>query len=180
MYLRRRANLAFTLGSFIATISGCAPIRVPVPVEFDGGAGLQFDVIAGQSKSEARTANLTVAREFGSGAIQLNVDEIIVSPTDEGNKVSATLQATQVPEVTVHLGGFDDLATVCDTGESYGPFEVTLDENFQPVSISPASVTLSQISIELLNTGKFSFCLDVLSPVSGSVVIEGMTFQVGL
>ena len=60
-------------------------------------------------------------------------------------------------------------------GETYGPFSVTLDENYVPVSIDPSSVTLSATTVALLNQGQTAVCLEVVSPVTGTVKISGFT-----
>jgi len=164
----------------IATICGCAPIRVAVPVDFEGD-GLSFDVVAGQPTSKSGpVSGFDSPVEIGGGAIGFNASDFTIVADDfDDQKQAALLQAGGALEITVHLGPADSQATVCETGDTYGPFEVTLDENNVPQSVSPSTVILEQSSIDLLNAGVFSYCLEIVSPVSGEVIVGAMQFNVG-
>jgi hypothetical protein len=85
-----------------------------------------------------------------------------------------------VLEITAWIASADLLDTVCDVGEQYGPYEVTLDANYVPIAVQPATITLTQTTLDLLNGGEFSLCVQVVSPVSGTVRIESFTFNLGL
>ena len=74
----------------------------------------------------------------------------------------------------------DLVDTVCDVGEQYGPFEVVLDENLEPVSVSPSRDLLTRNTLNLINEGEFSLCIEVVSPVEGIVEIESFAFNLGL
>jgi hypothetical protein len=100
-----------------------------------------------------------------------------VTPSGSGaGKGSVNLQESGILEITVWIASGDEVETVCDTGEEYGPFSVKLEDNV-PVSVDPSEVTLSQNTLDLLNSGSFSLCIEVISPVDGIVTISSLTFN---
>ena len=117
---------------------------------------------------------------IGSGSIKLDPAVIGITENTSDEKRATALQAGSVLEVTVWIDSVDAVATVCDTGEEYGPFTVELDENLVPQSITPSSVTLTTDTLDLLNSGTFSLCVEVVAPVDGTVTIDSFTFNLGL
>jgi len=59
-------------------------------------------------------------------------------------------------------------------------FEAQLDSdgNATSVSVTPESVTVATLA--LLNSGSFGACVEVISPVDGTVIVSEVTFNVGL
>jgi hypothetical protein len=80
--------------------------------------------------------------------------------------------------VTVRIAEVDQLETVCESGEEYGPFEVTLDEANNPTAIDPDTIELSETTLALLEGGEFSICIEVTSPIDATVTIQ--SFDVSL
>lgn len=154
-----------------------------VPVAFELGDSLGgFEVEASVTTTNRGTGALgETSIEIGSGTLNLSPSAITVTPADSGSgKGGVNQQAGEPLIVVARIAPLADLATVCETGEEYGPFSVELDENYVPVSVDPSSVTLTQDTIDLINIGEFSICLEVTSPVTGTVTIEQLDFRVGL
>ncbi len=163
--------------------SGCVSVlpQFTVPISL-GGNGV-FDVQAGEPKTVqiARDNFDTGGITLGSGSMQIAPEAITVTPAGgAAGKGTANWQAGGTLVITGWIGPIDDVDTVCDTGEQYGPYTVELDENYVPVSVVPSSITLSQTTLDLLNGGAFSLCIEVVSPVTGTVTIDTLTFRVGL
>lgn len=156
-----------------------------IPFRFPLGTGLgSFDVTAGETSQNQGTGSLSgSSRSVGSASLSLDPDDISFTPAnDTGTKGTTTFQTGGTFTVTAGIGAVDDVETVCDTPvDEYGPFTVTLDANFNVTAISPSSITLEQSSLDLINEGEFSICLTVDdSTVSGTLIIEALSFSLGL
>lgn len=183
MLANSKKMLALLAGTVIvaAAVMSCQPIQITT--DFNLGAGLKtFDVQAGVPVEKSGTGSIgDTPVDVGSGTIQLQTSAITFTPSNAGEpKGTVNLQDNMVLEVTVWVSDVEAVETVCQTGDQYGPFEVTLDENYVPVSVDPSQVTLTQNTIRLLNEGEFSFCIRALSPIDGTVVIDSLRFTVGL
>ena len=62
-----------------------------------------------------------------------------------------------------------DAADPCATGIEYGPFYVTLDPSFDPWSVTPETTSADQSTLDIFNTGAFSVCIKVPSPLNATV-----------
>lgn len=172
------------------------------------GAFLQIAVTAGTPSQTAGQISFSPSDGItvGRGSIELDPSVISLSAVSGGSKVSTVSQqvvdacltacnAASVDsatcdtvcnsgacEVTVWVAAPDDEATVCTGGtrDEYGPYLVTLDDNGQGVSVDPPSVTLEPLTIQLLNAGSLSACIQVVAPTDGTVAIAGLTINVGL
>jgi hypothetical protein len=61
-----------------------------------------------------------------------------------------------------------DAADPCATGIEYGPFTITLDPSFHPLSVSPETESADQSTLAIINTGAFSACIEVQSPLEAT------------
>lgn len=77
---------------------------------------------------------------------------------------------------------YDSVPPVCDAAscDQYGPFTLTLNDSNQVTEISLGTVTLTERTINPLNSGRCSICLDLTSPTDATVRIEGVVFNVGV
>jgi len=178
---RYAVALGLTLLAF-SYFSGCTNL-IPtqsVPFTLNQSQGT-FDVTAGEptAKSFGVTGFDNGGVTIGRGSMVINPDAITFTPAGTGKRVQ-NFQGGETIVVTGWIGPVADLETVCETGDEYGPYTVTLDENMQPVAVSPNSISLTQSTIDLLNGGEFSVCLEVVSTVTGQVRIESFTFNLGL
>jgi hypothetical protein len=163
-------------------IAACEPITVPVDVPLGNNLG-SFEVQAGVPLTHRGTVTgIDTTVEVGSGNLAFDTDDITVTPADGGGgkRRDVNLQDTTVLIVTAWIDDVAALETVCEAGEEYGPFEVTLDENYVPVAIDPDHVNLSQTTVDLINGGEFSLCLEILSPIDATITIERLTLNLGL
>ena len=180
--MRIRTWLSMGLLTIACLPLGGCPQRIRIPVEFslEGGLGT-FEVQAGVPKSNHGPYNYTGQRiNVGSGSVTIDLDDITVTPADGGGgKGTVNLQGGTLT-VTAWIAPADEVDTVCETGEEHGPFSVELDENNQPVSIDPSSVPLSENTLDLINGGTFSLCIEVVSPIDGTVTIDALSFSLGL
>jgi hypothetical protein len=180
-----RRNVLFAVASilFVGWLSSCSPTAFQRATTLELGTGLGvFQVTAGEpARNTGTQMGDPVEINLGSGSIELDPGVITVTPTPttEG-KARAAMHVVSTMTVTVWIGTVDQLPTVCEEGEQYGPFTVGLDENNIPEEIDPSRVTLSDRTLDLLNGGDFSLCIEVVSPVTGTVTIESLTFNLGL
>ena len=185
----RKRTFVLMVGVVVVTawqVGGCAGgLANLIPeqaVDFGLGSGLgQFEVTAGQPTAKTGTGSFDLGEySVGRGSVELDPDAITVTPSDSsGNKGTVNLQQTNTLEIIVWIASVDAIDTVCESGEQYGPYEVTLDEDYVPIAIDPSLITLSQSTLGLLNSGEFSLCIQVISPVDGTVTIESLTFNLG-
>ena len=168
-----------TLG--VAVLGGCPAAAIQIPVAFELGDSLGgFEVQAGVPTQNRGTGALgDNPFTIGSGTLTLDPNVIAVTPAGPG-KGGVNLQDGGTLIVTARIAAVAQLAVVCEEGELYGPFEVQLDANYVPVSVDPSTVTLTQDTIDLINIGEFSLCIEVESPIDGTVTIDRLNFRVGL
>jgi len=166
----------------LVSCTGCGGARVTVPLALDGTAGT-FEVTAGEPVAKALSGDLSNSGiTVGSGDLLLNANDISFTPADNGGgKGTVNYQGGGVFTVSGGIAAGADVATVCDAPvDSYGPFTVTLDADFNVESIDPPSINLEQSTIDLINSGAISICLTVESNVDGTLVIDELTFSLGL
>lgn len=179
----RCMTLSVLTALLVWPLGGC-PNAIPtqeVPFTLSQGLG-DFEVTAGTPTEKSRLVTLESSGiTLGRGSLEIDPSVITVTPaTDGGGKIQLSQQGTSNLEVTAWVGTVDELTTVFETGDEYGPYTVTLDANHVPVSVSPGSVNLTDKTIDLLNDGQFSLGLRVVSPVTGSVSIESIIFNLGI
>ncbi len=181
--MSRRLRTSFFVLATLPVFSfiGCRQ-ALQIPVEFDlgGGAGT-FDVVAGQTAQNAGSGSLGgAAANVGSGTMRIKTENVHFTPAPSKGLVN--LQTSSTITVSASIAGGDAVATVCESPvDSYGPYTITLDGDGVITGISPNSITLEQSTIDILNTGSFSFCLTVDSEtLTGTLTIDALSFSVGL
>lgn len=178
----RRNSRAVVVSSGMIVLSvagGCQPPTIPATIGLSPAIG-SFVLEAGTAVMHAGTVNFNNDSGLTIGSGRLRLDPSVITFTPAAGKFTAFQVVAETLTVTARVGPPEDVATVCETGETYGPFTVTLDENLQPASIEPDSVGLSQTTIDLLNAGSFSLCLEAVSSVNGTLAIPNMVFDLGL
>ncbi len=160
---------------------GCLQqLRVPVEFALGGGLGI-FAVEAGVPTQNRGTGSIGDAPvDPGSGSINIKPENVSVTPANNGSGKGTVNYQGGTLTITAWIAALDELETVCETGEEYGPFSVELNEANQPVSVEPSDITLSQNTIDLINGGQFSLCIEVISPIDGTVTIDALSFDLGL
>lgn len=120
----------------------------------------------------------TGAAVVSRGNISVNMDNVTFTPSD--SESAKALQAGATIIVTFWIDGFSDVDTVCDTGDEYGPYTITLGADAMPASITPNSVDLEPSTVLVLRTGQFSVCVEVESSIGGTVAIGTFTLGVSV
>ncbi len=179
-------------------------------IDFDlAGAGLaEFDVQAGvpQQKSGRFTFD-TGGFSVASGSIELVPEVITVTPADtSGGKTAVARQngptcldacgaagvdsavcadvcGNSVLQVTVWVASAGDSTIVCDPGDhrdTYGPFDVSLNEEHRVTDIDPDLDGFTARTQQWLSppVGEVSVCVEVISPIDGVILIGSLRFNV--
>ena len=190
-------------------MGGCTSVLplIPVPVSLSGTGVAELDVSAGTpTEAKASFTGFDATVTIGRGSLELDPSVISVGTANggAGKSILATLQqdaaacaaacsAAGVADatctsvctdgeliVTAWIGPADEVGTVCDTGDQYGPYMVSLDDGGQGVSVTPSSITITENTRSLLNGGSFSLCVEAISPIDGTVFINSIIMNVGL
>jgi hypothetical protein len=187
----------------VVTVVGCSNL-VTIPIPFNTGNALgTFEVTAGVP--ESKTASFVLddtAPEAGGGNLEVELDAISITPTNNGGgKLRPTQQDVNLC-LTACLGANVDqdtcdnvceennllitmrvgtaTATVCNSDDEYQAV-VALDDDGNPTGVQVTPQSLSEETIAVLNSGEtLAICVEVLSPISGEVLIDEVIFNVGL
>jgi len=160
--------------------SGCMA-RVPIELSLAAGGFGTFLVEAGVPEKNKGPYSLTGRQvNVGSGSLTIYLADISVAPADGGGgKGTVNLQGGTL-RITAWIAPADEVETACETGDQYGPYSVELDEDDQPVSKHPSNIPLSDETLDLINGGSFSLCIEVVSPIDGTVTIDALSIDLGL
>ena len=161
-------------------VSGCASLIPPQTFPFNLGTSGIFQAEPGVAKQNVLTVTDFDTAGFAivSGSMSIDPSTITITPdADQTAKGTVSLQARTFT-IEVQLGAPGTEETVCADGEQFGPFEVTLDEDFNVVSITPPSVTFSENAVGLLNGGSFVLCITVEADFNGTIDIDQLVFTV--
>ncbi len=180
------AMLAIIGGVQIVGCQSLIPL-IAIPVSLTGSLA-NIELIAGEQSTTCGSVNFATESGFtiGRGTFEIDANSLSFAsietiPAGDG---SDEMPANQAVENSITLTAFVAAAGLQDTatevGDPYGPYTILLDDNFQPVSVSPSSITLTQDTIDLLNGGSLSLCLQIESTVSGSLAISSFTLNLGL
>lgn len=144
---------------------------VVAPVEVQAGEMTtfrqSFDLVGLMGPLESVTINMTATLE--------SVD---LTMLDGGMMKTQTAAQGASSVVTYRVGAASEADTVCETGIAYGPFTVSLDANDQPASINPPTSALTSASVEVINTGQFALCVQVMSPRRAMVAVGNLAVDV--
>jgi len=167
-------------------ITGCQSLipLIAIPVSLSGTLS-QIELIAGEPSTTCGTINFTTDSGFtiGRGTFEFDADALSFVALETTPAGTGKLVAGQAIENTIVATAFVAAAALQDTatevGDKYGPYTDVLDENFQITSVSPSSITLTQNTIDLLNGGSLSLCLQIESSVSGTFAISSFKLNLG-
>ncbi len=142
-------------------------------------------IAASASEAVSKAGVFTVSLSNGpvsGGTLDLTRFAPIIQPATNGlGKIGfLPLQSTTF-EFSGRVAAADEVETVCESGEFYGPFFVVVDEVLNPVSVEPREVDLSCDTLELINSGEFSICVivnaggafDIEIPLIAATLEEG-------
>jgi hypothetical protein len=182
MFRHSRLTLFVLATTPVLAFIGCQQVlRIPVEFGLSGGVGT-YDIVAGQTVQKAGAGSLgDAAASVGSGTMRIKPENVSFTPAGPA-KGLVNLQTGSTITVVASVAGAEAVNTVCASPvDTYGPYTITLDADSNVTSISPDSITLESSTIDILNTGSFSFCLTAESgSLSGTLTIDALSFSVGL
>lgn len=109
-------------------------------------------------------------------ALRLDRDQITILPAPAGGKGSVNFHEGLGVKVTVHIASAAEVDTVCDSGESYGPFEVDFGALNEFESVTPTGAEPDAAMVALINTRSISVCIECTPEFAGIGRIEGFAF----
>lgn len=188
-------------------VGGCASILPAIPIPLDLGlAGVdQFDVQAGTPTTlKADFSGDPFELQARRGTIEIDPSAIVImSANGGGGKLrNVNQQATNVCvdaclsagvdadtctavcdgnelKISIWIGTTAEIVAACENGDRYD-FDVTLSDGGVPTSVTTTPSSLTLKSIALINEGNFSICIQVISPIDGTVLIDEVVLNVGL
>jgi hypothetical protein len=105
-----------------------------------------------------------------SQTINVSTDKTVVSPLAfEGGQVVLDLWVAPA----------EAASTVCETGEHYGPFNITINQSSQASTVTPPEGEATQTTLNVINIGSFFMCVKVTSTVSIEAELNYLGLQVG-
>lgn len=197
--MRRVATLAVM--GLVASwmVGGCTSVLPTVQIPVSLGSSSAFEATAGEPLTKTFTANFdTAGITVGSGSVEVPLSAISIEPNaaakalqevtcgdacDVAGVDSSTCESVCNAgnvSVTARVGLVGDIDTVCTTGDMYGPFLVMLDGENNPISVSPSSAAFQPKTLQALNAGSASFCVEVIAPISGTVNVGELGLNAGL
>ena len=122
----------------------------------------------------------SVGGPFGSLGINLqdNLSGLTFTPEAGALSEGAVPLGEAAGQLWLRIDRAEAFSTVCTSGEVYGPFEITLDGLSQPSSVSPATTEASQSTMDIINLGAYSVCVQVVSPINAEVDLNNVGFQI--
>ena len=149
-----------------------------------GNSVPQFPIGAGGTSSLVFSVNLSMGLPGGPYTyLNMNLEENLSGLIFTPAGVPAALSAPADPlgglmQMTIYVDTVD-AADPCATGIEYGPFTITLAPgSLQPANISPETASATQSTLDIINIGAFTICVQVQSPaVKANASQETATFS---
>jgi|GEM_PF-6796293 len=150
-----------------------------------GSQGENIPLMAGET-SIPFTVNHDAGRFKGPfGSLALDLQENIAWILFDPGVVPGSAPGKTVPlmtpggSLTPRIAPAEAVDFVCEEGEIYGPFLITLDDQYQPVNVEPSSAKANTHTLDIINIGSYSVCIQVTSPVDSEVTLDRIEFSAG-
>ena len=125
-------------------------------------------------------SSLTMDLQAHLSAISISVPAVVNKtipfPFQLVKSANAAIEGSQL---FVRIARAEQLATVCTVGELYGPFDISLADNFQPVSVTPASAEATQQTLDIINIGAYSMCVQILPVITAVADLNSLIVDFG-
>lgn len=153
-------------------------------------SGQDIAVTAGETLSLAFPVSFDIKRFGGPfGELTLNLEDhlsdvsvtpagLVATASVSGAKLVTAAATSDSAQMFLRVAASEAIETVCAFGELYGPFDVMLDSAFQPATVSPGTASATQATIDVVNTGAYSLCVQVLPPIDAIVDLNRLGFTV--
>ena len=99
-------------------------------------------------------------------AVTITVPGVTTSIPFLLDSIKTAQAAVDGGQLFIRVGTAEQVDTVCEVGELYGPFSITLADNFQPESVSPAEADATQQTLDVINTGSYSICVQIMPAIT--------------
>jgi len=137
------------LGKDIDLITG-VPVEISFPVTYD------------MNRFGGPFSSLTLDLQAHLSSVTITVPGVTITKIPFLFQSIKTANAvTDGAELFLRVALAEEEATVCTDGELYGPFDISLADNFQPVSVTPATAEATQQTLDIINTGSYSVCVQI-------------------
>jgi hypothetical protein len=150
-----------------------------------GSTGKNIPLQAEVTWSRAFSVNYNVSGFGGpytalSMDLQENLAGIDFTPLVAAAAADSRARAlvTDTGQMWLYVGRQEDFATVCESDQVYGPFDITLDAGSQPSSVSPATAQATPETMDIINIGAYSVCVKVVSPIDAEVDLNSVGFNI--
>jgi hypothetical protein len=80
--------------------------------------------------------------------------------------------------MTVRVASAAQEETVCQVGELYGPYTIYGSTAYEPESVDPQTAQATQATLSIVNTGAFSICIEITSPVDATLSVSAIDIDV--
>lgn len=162
-----------------AGCGGAVVTSKPIHVRFPMPAELQVvRVNANVSNPFSFRLDLSeVAPWFQVAEGSIDLEETVQYATFQPDGI-APLEAPEVT-VTLRVGTGVEQATVCTTGEAYGPATLPLDPASLQLAgtVEPKAIAATDQTLATINAGAVTGCIDVVPPVSGQWTLSQLALD---
>lgn len=104
------------------------------------------------------------------------VKKTVPFPLQYVKSANAAIEGSQL---FIRIARAEQEATVCQDGELYGPFDISMADNFQPVSVTPATAEATQQTLDVINTGGYSMCVQILPVITAIANLDSLIVDFG-
>jgi hypothetical protein len=154
------------LGKGVELTSGVmTEVSFPVTVDLDSVGG--------------SISSLEVNLQAHVSAVTLSVPGVTTSIPFIFEAVESAHADITGSQLFLRVGSAEQEATVCTEGELYGPFDITLADNFQPASVVPATAEATRHTLDVINTGSYSICVQIMPTVTAVADLNSLTVDIG-
>jgi hypothetical protein len=104
-----------------------------------------------------------------------------VAPKGRGSNDAGGLTSAKISgsTMTIRVARFEDSDVVCSTGELYGPYSIELENDFSASSVSPPTSTATQQTLDIINTGGYSICVQVTPVINATANLDFVEVDIG-
>lgn len=157
-------------------------VSAPVALGTEPGGVGEFMVTAGQPTEKTVTVDFNLNTSPNStvsgGTFGLDPNAVTFEPASNPGKARAAAQAAPF-EFTVTGWAFPRQPLgACGDGDQYGPYTVGVDATGEVISVAGSPQTIQPLTAQLIADNNLAICLHIESPVSGTVRISELDFEI--
>lgn len=196
------AVLVAVVGSMVGcnSLAGLLPDSIDIPFDLESSNIGRFSVTEGEPESKLATFSVDSAGITpASGTLSFDPESITITMDESSEKGIESAQQTiacvdtclagggsdticqnvcdnDVIEVSIHFREESAVNEDCNVGDEYR-VTITLDgDTVSGVEVTPSE--LSESTIDVMSSGAFSACFNVIAPFTGEVLLSEMVISV--